>query len=250
MENFIALSQSSKKALQILQMSAALPVNILITGEAYVGKRLLAQTVFSEAAVFEAEKLYELIVQNKIEIAKHKEIIVLNIDTLSNKMQFLEMLQPIKVVATSAKEYSDSKNYFAVKIPLKPLSKRKEDLEMLVKKYTAEANTLYQSEVDSQDVLRDTSLNALSLKRGVYKSVFLHSMDEDDIQNALYNFFINYLQKKNYNYKDFLKVFEIPLLKATKQLYKSQVQIAKVLDINRITLRKKIANYFGENNEL
>jgi len=75
-------------------------------------------------------------------------------------------------------------------------------------------------------------------------------MDEDDILNALYYFFLNYLQKKNYNYKDFLKVFEIPLLKATKQLYKSQVQIAKVLDINRITLRKKIANYFGENNEL
>ncbi len=47
-------------------------------------------------------------------------------------------------------------------------------------------------------------------------------------------------------YKQLLEVFEIPLLKAAKKVYKSQLQMANKLNINRITLRKKLNKYFGE----
>jgi len=45
MNKFLALSPSSKKVLHIAQISASLPVNILILGNKGVGKKLLAQKV-------------------------------------------------------------------------------------------------------------------------------------------------------------------------------------------------------------
>jgi DNA-binding protein Fis len=59
----------------------------------------------------------------------------------------------------------------------------------------------------------------------------------------------NYITKNLENgatYRDLIKIFEIPLLKAAKKIYKSQLQMADKLEINRITLRKKIHHYFGE----
>jgi DNA-binding protein Fis len=38
----------------------------------------------------------------------------------------------------------------------------------------------------------------------------------------------------------------VPLLKAAKTAFKSQLKMAEKLSINRITLRKKIHQYFGE----
>ena len=62
---------------------------------------------------------------------------------------------------------------------------------------------------------------------------------------SLEQFILNKL-KKEYNYKDLLEYFEIPLLKAAKKEYKSQLQMANKLQINRITLRKKIDQYSTE----
>ncbi|MBD3830017.1 MAG: Fis family transcriptional regulator, partial [Arcobacter sp.] len=45
------------------------------------------------------------------------------------------------------------------------------------------------------------------------------------------------------SYKDLSYIFEVPLLKAATKKYKSQVQVAKHLGLNRITLRKKLEIY-------
>ena len=45
------------------------------------------------------------------------------------------------------------------------------------------------------------------------------------------------------SYKDLSYIFEVPLLKASTKKYKSQVQVAKHLGLNRITLRKKLEIY-------
>ncbi len=45
------------------------------------------------------------------------------------------------------------------------------------------------------------------------------------------------------SYKDLSYIFEVPLLKASTKKYKSQVQVAKHLGLNRITLRKKLETY-------
>lgn len=55
----------------------------------------------------------------------------------------------------------------------------------------------------------------------------------------------NYLSSKlgsNNDYKNFLHLYEVPLIKAGLQKYKSQLQLSDKLGLNRNTLRKKITD--------
>lgn len=98
------------------------------------------------------------------------------------------------------------------------------------------------------DVKIDISKNGISLKESIYKSVLLNSISKDEMIEILYNFFMQELENDKKTYKELLEIFEIPLLKCSKKLYKSQVQMANNLEINRITLRKKLNTYFKDNN--
>jgi len=100
-------------------------------------------------------------------------------------------------------------------------------------------------ECDNKVLDLDLSQNGKSLKNSIYKSVISHTIKEDEIKNILEYYFKEQL-KRNASYKDLISIFEIPLLKAAEKLFKSQVQMANKLDINRITLRKKLDMYSGE----
>ena len=54
---FIAKSESSKKLLNIAQMSSSLPVNVIITGETGVGKKILARTILPDVPIFQGKVL-------------------------------------------------------------------------------------------------------------------------------------------------------------------------------------------------
>jgi len=244
MKKFIHHSASSKKALQIAQMSSSLPVNVLISGDIGVGKKLLCKEITQNAESFDALELEQLIQQQKIDLQSYSIIVAYNIDKLLNKKQFFQNITSIRIIATSSLEYNDRQNNFPVKIELEPLSKRKNDLIELTKFYTEEANKIYLCDKTAKDIEVDISENGISLKKSIYKSILFNSMSKDEMMNALYNYFINELTKGTKSYKELLEIFEVPLIKASKNIYKSQVQMAKNLDINRITLRKKIDTYF------
>ena len=74
----------------------------------------------------------------------------------------------------------------------------------------------------------------------------LKSLTDEDMKESLEYFILQKL-KDNKDYKELLEIFEIPLLKAAKHQFKSQLQMATNLKINRITLRKKLDHYFGTN---
>ncbi len=81
--------------------------------------------------------------------------------------------------------------------------------------------------------------NAYSLKRSIYFSYLLDTIGEDEILMFMENYIHRSMQGNN-SYKDFLYLFEVPILKTASIKYKSQVQMAKHLGLNRITLRKKL----------
>jgi DNA-binding protein Fis len=64
-------------------------------------------------------------------------------------------------------------------------------------------------------------------------------LSQSAIEELLENFFLRELDERS-SYKELLPIFEKPLLKATKSKFHSQLQMAKKLDINRNTLRKKL----------
>ena len=245
MNKFIAKSESSKKLLNIAQISSSLPVNILIIGPKGVGKKILAQNILPDASIFDARTLEETLINKTANIEEYVEIIITNIEQVINKKEFIDRLSSIKVVATSTYLPQEIEATFAVKLDIPPLTERKEDLDELIKVYLKEAKEIYEIDIEAKDIEIDLSTNGVSLKKSIFKNSILKSLKDEDMSYSLEQFILNKL-KKEYNYKDLLEYFEIPLLKAAKKEYKSQLQMANKLQINRITLRKKIDQYSTE----
>jgi len=123
-----------------------------------------------------------------------------------------------------------------------PLKERPEDLEELIQHYVKEANDIYEIKMDPDKLEIDLSNNGISLKQSIFKNTFLKSMNDEDMGKAIEEFIAKKL-KSSFGYKELLGYFEIPLLKAAKKAYRSQLQMANKLKINRITLRKKLDTY-------
>lgn len=244
MENFIAKSESSKTALKIAQMSSKLPVNILILGQIGVGRKLLAKEILPQTQVYEAKVLEQLIIDKKIILEELNSVVVYNINKVINKNQFLKYLEGIKIVATGFITEEEYTQQFAVKIDILPLELRKEDLEELTNFYIKEAKKIYTSNITPKDINIDLSGNGITLKQSIYKSILLKSITKQELMDTLCDFFIREFKVER-TYKELLEIFEIPLLKASQKVYKSQLQMANKLKINRITLRKKLTKYFG-----
>jgi len=248
MNEFIAKSEESKKILNIIQVSSNLPVNIFIKGESGVGKRLLAKKVLPHTIVMDARFLENEIIANDLNTEQYKELIITDIHKVLNKKEFLQYLKNTKIVATSQTYLHETEEYFPIKIEISNLEQRKEDLEEISNRYINDANQIYDTEVSLNNLKLDISQNGKSLKKSIYKNVFLYSLNEADFTLALENIISKKLDEKK-TYKDFLKMIEIPLLNTAKSKFKSQLQMANKLSLNRITLRKKIENYFGNDNE-
>ncbi len=247
MRKFITNSETSKKILNIAHISLGMPVNIIIIGDIGVGKTLLAQQILPDISIFDAKNLENLIIQNNINIEQYNELIVTNIELVLNKKEFMKKLDGIKIVATSTNILSGIEEQFAVKIDIPSLKDRPEDLEELKNVYLNEAEKIYDSKLDIKEIDIDLSKNGISLKKSIYKSVLLKSLNDQDMKNT-FEYFIEKKLDEEKDYKSLLEFFEIPLLNAAKIKFKSQLKMATKLNINRITLRKKLEQYFGNLN--
>jgi DNA-binding protein Fis len=64
-------------------------------------------------------------------------------------------------------------------------------------------------------------------------------MDKNHIEEAIYYYIMEHIDGNN-AYKEYLELYEKPLIEAGLKKYGSQLQLSQVLGINRNTLRKKI----------
>ncbi|MCK5294453.1 MAG: Fis family transcriptional regulator, partial [Arcobacteraceae bacterium] len=239
-------SDLSKQILKSAQLSASLPVNTLIYGQMGVGKKLLSAEILPNSTAIKANELEKLIISNQINLSEYNSLIIYEIDNVINLEQFLNSLQNIKLVATSLEKYERLNNLFTIKIEIPPLESRKEDLDELISVYTKEASHIYKSNNHTHyDLKIDLSQNGITLKQSIYKSILLQSITKQEMMDTLEIYLLNQLKEEK-TYKQLLEVFEIPLLKASKKAFKSQLKMSQKLDINRITLRKKLHKYFEE----
>lgn len=242
MQEFIAVSEISKEIKNSAELLKSLDINALITGQRGVGKKSLAKYITQDSNIYNAKTLQNDITDNVISIS-NCTVIIENIDEITNIDLFINWVEnnAIKVIATSKKDDLNEKlsDLFSITIDIPPLDTRKEDIKPLANKFAREAGDILGIKEKPSKLIVNTSQNAYSLRKSIFFSYLFESIGENEIMMLLENYILANMEGEN-TYRDFVYLFEAPLLRASQKKFKSQVQMAKNLGLNRITLRKKL----------
>ena len=238
MEQFFTKSEHVQNIIKGFNLTKTLFVSSIIIGEANIGKKLLAQYLFPEAPVVSGAD------QKAVELAlkEYDELIITDFEKLSNQ-ESLD-LDNKRIIATA--NYIGNKHIidslFAFIYTLPSLRERPDDIAYIKDLYIKEAKSnlmIEDDDIANADIPVNLTQNSKSLKSTIYKYLMTHSMQREDIQDAVHNYVLKELDGNN-GYKEFLDLYEKPLIEAGLQKYGSQLQLSQVLGINRNTLRKKI----------
>jgi transcriptional regulator with PAS, ATPase and Fis domain len=246
MQEYIAKDGISKEILNSAKLLQAVEVNALILGESGVGKKSLAKYILPNSDVYEAKDLQKDIIDD-IVILQNRAIIIDKIHEITNIDVFLKWIEDngIRIIAISNNENLNQKlkDIFSINLEIPPLNKREEDTKALVSKFSQEASSILDMPLISQSkLIVNISNNTHSLRKSIYFSYLFETIGEHEILMFLEKYISENLYGEN-SYKELSYIFEVPLLKASTKKYKSQVQVAKHLGLNRITLRKKLEIY-------
>ena len=246
MQEYIAKDGISKEILNSAKLLQAVEVNALILGESGVGKKSLAKYILPNSDVYEAKDLQKDIIDD-IVILQNRAIIIDKIHEITNIDVFLKWIEEnsIRIIAISNTENLNQKlkDIFSINLEIPALNKREEDTKALVTKFSQEASSILDMPLISQSkLIVNISNNTHSLRKSIYFSYLFETIGEHEILMFLEKYLSENLRGEN-SYKDLSYIFEVPLLKASTKKYKSQVQVAKHLGLNRITLRKKLEIY-------
>jgi DNA-binding NtrC family response regulator len=242
--NFLTASSASLEAFKTANLLKGLSVSAIIIGARGTGKLTLARYILPHAPVIDASNLDELLDA----LEKHDAVIIHRIDDIANLKRFEETLYRTKtrIIATGGFRFSQEQleNIFSIRLSIPTLSERPEDIAILIDLFMREAQETFGKvdTIDMRDFSPDVSENALSLRRQVYLQCLLSSVAEDDLMSIMENFLLQKLGSNN-DYRKFLHLYEVPLIRAGIKRFKSQLQLSDKLGLNRNTLRKKITEH-------
>lgn len=242
--NFIAACEASSQAKKTATLLKTLNVNALITGEVGVGKKSLASFILPDAFLIDASNFDELL----LSLENSENIIITNLEKSPNFERLMQAIKEnnVRVVATAKESFSHkiTDDLFSVKFNVPPLRERMEDVEELLKLFIADAMALFgtNNNFDVSNFKPDLSQNALSLKRQVMMNYLLQDVKDIELMDIIEQYLYDKLGS-NSDYRTLMYLYEVPLIKAGLHKFKSQVQLAEKLGLNRNTLRKKIAEH-------
>ncbi len=241
--NYITISPSSIEAFKTATLLKTLNVNALIMGEVGVGKKSLARYILPDAPILNASNFDELLTT----LRSVHEIIITDLENSPNIKKILDIIssKSIRVIATAKSSYNyETVDYtFSIKFDIPSLSQRLEDVEQLIQKFANEASLLFSTNENfcMKSFKPDLSQNSNSLRRQVMINYLLQDINDIELMSIMQNYLSNKLGSNN-DYKNFLHLYEVPLIKAGLEKFKSQLQLSDKLGLNRNTLRKKIVD--------
>ncbi len=240
--NFISASDASAEALKTANLLKLLSVNALIYGERGTGKLTLARNILPHATAISAANFDELLDA----LNSASELIITHIEQVPN----LNVLQQhivqsgARVIATGSDSYKHEllDEIFSIKVFIPPLRERQEDIAMLQQQYLNEAEEIFgeNHHLDLESFKPDISDNAKSVRRQIFFKYLFSNITEEELMQVMENYLEDRLGSNN-DYRNFLHLYEVPLIRSGLRRFKSQLQLSDKLGLNRNTLRKKIA---------
>ena len=242
--NFLGTSRASTEAFKTANLLKTLTVNALIYGETGTGKLTLARYILPNAPVFNTDNFEELLEA----INTNSEIIITHIEEAPNLKRLIEtiIVAKTRVVVTSSEGIQNEllQENFNVRINIPPLSERKEDIAPLLELFMHEANVIFGEErpfvMPTYEL--DLSKNAVSLRKQLFLHYQFSNIGENDLMAIMEQYLEDKLGSKN-DYRNYLHLYEVPLIRVGLRTFKSQLQLSDKLGLNRNTLRKKIAEH-------
>ena len=240
--DFLAASHASTEALRTATLLKTLQVNALVSGAKGTGKQTLARVILPHAVVLDARDFDNVL--NALE--SNDEVVLTHIEHCPNITLLLERIkkEKVRLIATASSEYlSDTlRDFFSVKIALPSLEERPEDVDLLIRHFGAEADRIF--DMQTKETLSgrkpDLSDNAYSLRKQIFFERLMGGVGEAEVIQVMERYLQTHMGSHN-DYRKFLHLYEVPLIRTGLKMFKSQLQLAERLGLNRNTLRKKIA---------
>ncbi|MCW8837892.1 MAG: Fis family transcriptional regulator [Thiovulaceae bacterium] len=241
--NFVTACASSAQAYKTATLLKTLNVNALISGEVGVGKKTLARYILNDAPMFDGSEYEDILAT----LQSTNEIIIVNLENVPNIKIVLDTIveKSIRLIATAKSsfysEYIDE--VCSIKFDIPPLNQRPDDVNELIKIYAKEASKLFNtsSEIKLDNLKPDLSSNSNSLKRQIMINSLFADISDIELMDIVQSYLTDKLGSNN-DYRNFLHIYEVPLIRAGLEKFKSQLQLADKLGLNRNTLRKKISD--------
>ena len=240
--DFIAASHASTEALRTATLLKTLQVNALISGAKGTGKQTLARVILPNAVVLDARDFENVL--NALE--SNDELVLTHVEHCPNITLLLERVraEKVRMIATASSEYLSEtvRDFFSVKIALPPLRERPEDVDLLIAHFGAEADRIFDMHRDESLAGKkpDLSENAYSLRKQIFFERLMGGVGEAEVMQVMERYLQSSMGSHN-DYRKFLHLYEVPLIRTGLKMFKSQLQLAERLGLNRNTLRKKIA---------
>ncbi len=236
---FLSNSPQIDNIVKGFTLTKSLFVSSLLVGENHTGKKTLIKMLFPHTNYVDASNSEEL----HLALEKYDEIVIYNFDKLVNFENLNFENKRIVAIANHIENSVKIENKFAF-IYHMPNLKQRRDIALLSeyfqKKIQKELMLPEPIELDSSKF--DLSENIKSLKASIYKQLMHKTLDTPDIEEILFEYLFDNI-KGNNAYRDYLYIYERPLIKAGLEKYKSQLKLSNILGLNRNTLRKKIQEH-------
>ncbi|HHB94625.1 MAG TPA: Fis family transcriptional regulator [Campylobacterales bacterium] len=233
---FLSNSAQISNIIKGLTISKSLFVSVMIIGEPHTGKKSLVKMLFPNSKFIDANNEEKMLKA----LDSYDEVIIYNFEEVVNPEMLNFENKRVIAIANKITNSSAIENKFAFIYHISPLREREEDVKLLTEYFSnsiKEEFSLDNIEIEPKYI--DLSENIKSLKASIYKKLTLKSLTQKDIENLLFDYLYKSIDGNN-AYREYLPLFEKPLIEAGLAKFKSQLKLSTVLGLNRNTLRKKI----------
>jgi len=236
---FLSNSPKIDNIVKGFTLTRSLFVSSLLVGKEYTGKKTLINMLFPNTIAVDASSKEELLLALK----NYDEIIIYNFEKLNHFDDLIFENKRIIAIANHIDNSQEIEKKFAF-IYYMPSLKEREDLDFLIEYFQNEIQKElmidYPIELDKNNL--DLSSNIHSLKASIYRQLMKKTLSSEDIEQIMFDYLFHNIDGNN-AYREYIFLFERPLIKAGLKKYKSQLKLSSILGLNRNTLRKKIQEH-------